>query len=100
MTYDPHHLNMADADVFIYRTFFNNERDLGTNPTIGSVSFGATRSFQFQHKNRKELRATVDIGHGDFLVMRGTTQQGWRHQVPKTSRPVGPRINLTFRVVI
>jgi alkylated DNA repair dioxygenase AlkB len=89
---------------------YRNERDsvgwhsddepaLGGNPVIASVSFGATRRFQFKHKSDPEQRASVDLTHGSLLLMRGPTQHFWKHQIPKSSRPHGPRINLTFRVV-
>ncbi|MFN0087540.1 MAG: alpha-ketoglutarate-dependent dioxygenase AlkB family protein [Blastocatellia bacterium] len=78
----------------------DNEPELGGNPVIASVSFGATRRFQMRHKRRKELpRIDLDLEDGSLLVMAGPTQHFWRHQVPKTSRPVGARINLTFRVI-
>lgn len=75
------------------------EKELGKNPIIGSVSFGGTRRFMFRHKNNKDLKAEVELTHGSFLLMRGTTQHFWQHQIPKTSKKVNPRINLTFRVI-
>lgn len=77
----------------------DDEPELGPRPTIGSVSFGATRRFQLRHK-RLGVEHAVDLTHGSFLLMRGPTQRWWRHQVPKTSRDVGPRVNLTFRVIL
>ena len=77
----------------------DDEAELGTNPVIGSVSFGATRSFQFKHKHNSELRLSIDLTPGSLLVMRGTTQHFWKHQVPKTKVSHDPRINLTFRVI-
>jgi alkylated DNA repair dioxygenase AlkB len=78
----------------------DNEKELGRNPVIGSVSFGATRTFQMRHLTRKELRKVdVPLGHGSFLLMRGTTQHYWEHRITKTSREVKHRINLTFRVI-
>jgi alkylated DNA repair dioxygenase AlkB len=78
----------------------DDEPELGVDPVIASVSFGATRSFQFRHKARKDLsKISVDLTHGSLLIMRGPTQRFWMHQVPKTSRSVAPRINLTFRVI-
>lgn len=76
------------------------EPELGRNPVIASLSFGATRRFQL--RSRPPLppaRHELALGHGDLLVMRGATQHQWAHQVPRTARPVGPRINLTFRLV-
>lgn len=78
----------------------DDEPELGKNPVIASLSFGDTRSFQFRHKYKKELDTiSVPLTHGSLLIMKGTTQQFWVHQVPKTAKPVGPRINLTFRVI-
>jgi alkylated DNA repair dioxygenase AlkB len=78
----------------------DDEPELGEKPVIGSVSFGDTRRFQFRHKVRKDL-SKIELGltHGSFLLMKGQTQQFWQHQIPKTSKPLKPRINLTFRVI-
>ncbi len=78
----------------------DNEPELGRNPVIASVSFGATRRFHLRHRIRRELpRIDLDLADGSLLVMAGATQHWWQHQIPKTSRPVGARINLTFRVI-
>ncbi len=77
----------------------DDEPELGINPVIASVSFGATRRFQFKHKTDPQQRAALDLTHGSLLLMRGPTQHFWKHQIPKSSRPHGPRINLTFRVI-
>ena len=77
----------------------DDEPELGRNPVIGSVSFGATRRFQFKHKRHKAIRRQIDLPHGSYLLMRGPTQHSWLHQVPKATKPCGPRINLTFRVI-
>ena len=77
----------------------DDEREFGGNPAIASVSFGATRTFQLKHKTRKELKAGVELTHGSLLVMRGGTQHLWLHRIPKTTRHVGERINLTFRTI-
>lgn len=76
------------------------EPELGKNPVIGSVSLGGARRFMFRHKHNRGLKAEVELTHGSFLLMAGETQHFWQHQIPKTSRKVEPRINLTFRVVI
>jgi alkylated DNA repair dioxygenase AlkB len=78
----------------------DDEPEFGNNPVIASVSLGETRVFQFRHKERKDLKASVELSHGSLLIMRGGTQENWLHQVPKTRRPVGERVNLTFRVVV
>ena len=77
----------------------DNEKELGTNPTIASVSFGAERVFHLQHNSIKEEKIKLTLEHGSFLIMKGETQHFWKHQIPKTAKPIGPRINLTFRVI-
>lgn len=78
----------------------DNEPELGPNPVIASVSFGATRRFQFRHKKRKDLDTiTIALEHGSLLLMQGTTQSYWKHQLPKTTQAVSARINLTFRFI-
>ena len=77
----------------------DNEPELGRNPVIASVSFGVVRRFQMRHKIRKEHKLNLDLPHGSLLLMAGATQHTWQHQIPKTAKPVGERINLTFRVI-
>jgi alkylated DNA repair dioxygenase AlkB len=77
----------------------DDEPELGPAPVIASVSFGATRTFQLRHRDDPAQRWQVELEHGSLLIMRGPTQRWWRHRVPRTSRPVGARLNLTFRVV-
>lgn len=74
------------------------EKELGKNPTIASVNFGATRKFQLRHIKTKE-KLEIDLTHGSLLIMRGELQHYWQHQVPKTTKKVDERINLTFRVI-
>ena len=78
----------------------DDEKELGENPTIASVSFGATRRFLLRHRSNKNLE-TVDLslGHGSLLIMKGSIQHYWKHQVPKTAKVKTERINLTFRVI-
>ena len=78
----------------------DDESELGKNPIIGSVSFGEARRFQFKHKTNKSLdKVEIALTHGSFLIMKGSTQHFWKHQIPKTSKPLRERINLTFRIV-
>lgn len=77
----------------------DNEKELGTNPVIASVSLGASRMFQMKHRFQKEIKSKLVLENGSLLLMRGTTQHYWLHQIPKTTKVVGPRINLTFRVI-
>jgi len=74
----------------------DNEPELGDRPTIASVSLGSRRSFHVKHVASGE-RWTVELGAGDLLVMSAESQSDYRHSVPKTARPVGARMNLTFR---
>jgi alkylated DNA repair dioxygenase AlkB len=78
----------------------DDEPELGVNPVIGSVSFGATRRFQLKHKREKALKREIDLLHGSYLLMKGPTQHCWLHQVPKTKKPAKQRVNLTFRVIL
>jgi alkylated DNA repair dioxygenase AlkB len=76
----------------------DDEPELGTNPVIGSISLGAERRFVLKHPASGE-KLEFNLPHGSLLVMGGASQHHWRHGVPKTARPVGPRINLTFRYI-
>jgi alkylated DNA repair dioxygenase AlkB len=77
----------------------DNEPELGPNPVIGSLSLGGTRRFMLRHRQQKDLKHQIELTSGSFLLMQGTTQHYWQHQIPKTKRSVPPRINLTFRVI-
>ncbi|SHN02912.1 alpha-ketoglutarate-dependent dioxygenase AlkB family protein [Flavobacterium xinjiangense] len=77
----------------------DNEKELGTNPIIASLSFGAERTFQLKHNYDKDQKKSILLEHGSLLLMKGTTQLFWKHQIPKTAKPIAPRINLTFRVI-
>ncbi len=75
----------------------DNEPEMG--PVIGSLSLGATRKFRIRH-NVSRVTQTYLLGHGSLIVMAGTMQNFWQHEVPKTKQIVGERINLTFRQII
>lgn len=77
----------------------DDEPELGHNPVIASLSFGEERNFQLKHKRDKTLKQSIILTHGSLLIMQGTTQQNWLHQIPKTTRLINERINLTFRIV-
>lgn len=76
----------------------DDERELGTAPVIASVSLGATRMFCLKPKQGGET-VKIELSHGSLLIMMGETQKHWLHQIPKTTKPVEERINLTFRQV-
>ncbi|MDI5950637.1 alpha-ketoglutarate-dependent dioxygenase AlkB family protein [Flavobacterium yafengii] len=77
----------------------DNEKELGINPVIASLSFGVERTFQLKHNLDKDLKKSIVLQHGSLLIMKGTTQHFWKHQIPKTAKPIGPRINGTFRII-
>jgi len=77
----------------------DDEEELGHNPFIASLSLGATRTFQIKPKNGQGKTVSINLGHGDLLLMSGDTQTKCLHQIPKTKKVVKPRINLTFRNV-
>lgn len=74
------------------------EKELGENPVIASVNFGAERVFQLRHMETKE-KIEIVLKHGSLLIMQGELQHYWQHQVPKTKKVNSERINLTFRVI-
>ena len=75
----------------------DDEPEMGN--VIGSLSLGATRKFRIRHKNTRETK-TFLANHGALIIMAGTMQQFWQHEVPKTKQVVGERINLTFRKIL
>lgn len=88
----------------------DDEKAFGINANIASVSLGDTRAFflrrnksgsnpdfQVDEKTNQEKAHLFELSHGSLLVMSGTTQHYWKHEVPKTKLPVGPRVNLTYR---
>ncbi|WP_411726744.1 alpha-ketoglutarate-dependent dioxygenase AlkB family protein [Methyloglobulus sp.] len=77
----------------------DDEKELGINPVIASLSLGDGRLFKMHHKKSKQTLA-INLAHGDLLVMGGTCQQHWLHSVPKTKIIKTPRINLTFREIL
>ncbi len=77
----------------------DDEKELGRNTVIASVSFGATRKFAFKHKRTGEKRELM-LEHGQLVVMRGETQSHWLHAVMKSAKIHEPRINLTFRTIL
>ena len=77
----------------------DDEKVLGKNPVIASISLGSIRRFQFKHKTNKDLKESIELQHGSLLIMKGSMQHFWKHQLPKTKKEVAPRINLTFRQI-
>lgn len=77
----------------------DNEPELGPQPKIASLSFGATRRFRMQQRKTKRL-VSVALASGDLLYMSGGMQKHWRHSVPKERQVDAPRVNLTFRRIV
>ncbi len=79
----------------------DDEKELGPEPVIASVSLGATRAFTLRHRSDRQ-RPTIRIAlpHGSVLLMRGATQRHWKHGIEKQRLPCGPRVNLTFRRIL
>jgi alkylated DNA repair dioxygenase AlkB len=76
----------------------DDERELGRNPIIASLSLGIARDFILRHKYKpNELK--IQLRHGSLLIMRGHTQEYWKHALPRRKRITEPRINLTFRAI-
>lgn len=78
----------------------DNEKELGEKPVIASLSLGAQRIFHFKHRTLKEEKYKLVLEHGSLLIMAGDMQKHWLHQIPKTRKRIGERINLTFRHII
>ena len=77
----------------------DDEPELGARPLIASLSLGATRRFVLRQRRDPAHKREFLLGHGSLLLMGGDTQADWCHALPRTAKPVGPRINLTFRKV-
>ncbi|MDQ6862738.1 MAG: alpha-ketoglutarate-dependent dioxygenase AlkB [Thermoproteota archaeon] len=77
----------------------DDEKPLGENSIIASLSFGAERKFSFKNKHTKQTISVV-LEHGSLLIMKDATQTNWLHSLPKSKKITRPRINLTFRTIV
>ena len=77
----------------------DDEKELGENPVIASLSLGVERVFQLRYKKDKKLRENLLLRNGSLLLMAGATQHHWQHCIPKSKKIMSPRINLTFRII-
>lgn len=75
----------------------DDEAELGARPSIASLSFGASRRFRLRHRSNPDLRLEIELPTGSLLLMAGTTQRNYKHDLPKSARVAEPRLNLTFR---
>jgi len=78
----------------------DDEASLGKNPVIASLSLGGSRSFHLKNKNDKTIKQKIELTHGSLLLMKGSTQHFYQHQIAKTTKKVEKRINLTFRKIL
>lgn len=78
----------------------DNEKELGRNPIIASVSFGEERIFQLKHNTNKDSKLSLTLKHGSLLLMKEGSQIHYKHQIPKASNQKKERINLTFRRIL
>lgn len=78
----------------------DSESWLDDSPVISSVSLGEERPFEFRRKADHRSRYRLVLANGSLLVMQGPLQRDWEHRIPKSSLPMIPRINLTFRKII
>jgi alkylated DNA repair dioxygenase AlkB len=78
---------------------WHNDREVEhlREPVVASLTLGATRAFDLRPKADRKQIVSVDLDHGDLIVMAGDTQTNWEHRVAKNPRIAGERINLTFR---
>lgn len=77
----------------------DDEKSLGRNTCIASLSFGAERKFSFKHKDSGQTIA-LNLEHGSLLVMKDETQTHWLHRLNKSTKIKQPRVNLTFRTIV
>jgi alkylated DNA repair dioxygenase AlkB len=77
----------------------DDERELGEQPTIASISLGAARTFQLRGEVDKKPIGSILLEHGSLLTMEGRSQVDFQHAIPKERKVLGERINLTFRVI-
>lgn len=76
----------------------DKERHWGREPVIASVSLGASRMFQFRSYTEKNITRSIELTTGSLLIMKGVTNDRWEHRIAKTTKRIGPRLNITFRV--
>jgi alkylated DNA repair dioxygenase AlkB len=76
----------------------DKERNWGEEPVIASLSMGAARIFQFRNYEDKTIMRSVELTPGSLIIMKGGTQRYWEHQIAKTNKRIGVRLNITFRI--
>ena len=78
----------------------DDEWEMGLDPVIASISLGSPRKMKFRHRFDSQVsNFALMLSQGSLLIMAGTTQKFWQHEIPKTKKSVGERLNLTFRFI-
>ena len=78
----------------------DDEWEMGLDPVIASISLGSPRKMKFRHRFDSQVsNFALELSQGSLLIMAGTTQKFWQHEIPKTKKLVGERLNLTFRFI-
>ena len=78
----------------------DDEWEMGLDPVIASISLGSSRKMKFRHRFDSQVsNFALELTKGSLLIMAGTTQKFWQHEIPKTKKLVGDRLNLTFRFI-
>ena len=78
----------------------DDEWEMGLDPVIASISLGSPRKMKFRHRFDSQVsNFALELSQGSLLIMAGTTQKFWQHEIPKTKKSVGERLNLTFRFI-
>ena len=78
----------------------DDEWEMGLDPVIASISLGNSRKMKFRHRFDSQVsNFALELSQGSLLIMAGTTQKFWQHEIPKTKKSVGERLNLTFRFI-
>lgn len=77
----------------------DKESELGNRPVIASVSLGEVRNFDFRKVDDHKKKYSLPLAHGSLLIMKGDLQVYWEHRIAKSTKPMQPRINLTFRLI-
>ncbi|HEX2967862.1 MAG TPA: alpha-ketoglutarate-dependent dioxygenase AlkB [Bacteroidales bacterium] len=78
----------------------DREEQWGAEPVIASLSLGTARLFQMRNTINRQIIRNIELTPGSLLIMKGLSQKNWEHRIPKTSKRIGPRLNITFRIKI
>jgi alkylated DNA repair dioxygenase AlkB len=77
----------------------DNDGIPGRNRIVASVSFGQVRRFDIRKKDDHNIKYSINLENGSYLLMKGNFQDEWQHRIAKSTSQLGPRVNLTFRIM-